>query len=119
MHGFFMQQFQQVLRPNGFFIIFRILFYLPYITAGLLAAAVAVWIIFGIKKLRWAKILAIILTVLVVITGVLSLGTLLLGRFRGGFPSDGEQFQRFEEWRDTGIEESAYYNITDNMEVVF
>ncbi|OFW53114.1 MAG: hypothetical protein A2163_08610 [Actinobacteria bacterium RBG_13_35_12] len=109
---------QQTARPGGFFIIFGLLRYLPYIVIGLLVIAIAVWVIFGIKKFRWAKILAIVLTVLVVITGLGSLGTLFLGRFRGEAPPNGEQFQRFEERRDSGVEESAYDTIIDSMEVV-
>ncbi len=114
---------QQMVRPGGFSIIFRLLGYLPYVAIGLLVIAIALWVVFGIKKLRWTKILAIILTVLVVITGVSSLGTLFLGRSGGGFPSNGsppngEQFQEFEDRGDSGVEESAYSNIINNMEVV-
>ena len=80
---------QPNIRQGGFFLIFGVLRYLPYIAIGLLVVAVAIWVIFGIKKYKWSKILAIVLTVLVLITGLCSLGTLALGRFSGGFPQDG------------------------------
>ena len=71
---------QQMGRPGGFFLLFGILRFLPYITIGLLVIAVVVWIVFGIKKFRWTKILAIVLTVFVVIFGVLSVFSIFLGR---------------------------------------
>ena len=108
-----------MIRPGGFFIIFGLIGYLPYIAIGLLVITAALWIIFGIKKLRWAKIIAIVLTVLVVITGGLSLGSFFLGRrFREGFPRDGEQFQRFEERENNGTEENDSASLLENMEVV-
>ena len=109
---------QQMARSDGFSIIFGLLRYLPYIAIGLLVIAIAIWVIFGIKKFRWAKILAIVLTVLVVITGLSSLGTLFLGRFRGGAPPGGEQFKEFEDRENQRAEESAYSYIIDNMEIV-
>lgn len=99
---------QPNIRQGGFFLIFGVLRYLPYIAIGLLVIAVAIWVIFGIKKYKWSKILAIVLTVLVLITGLCSLGTLALGRFRGGFPQeipqDGVQFRRFEDRENTSME---------------
>ena len=92
---------QRFVRPEGFYIIFRFLRYLqytPYIAIGLFVIAIVIWIIFAKKKLRWAKILAIILTVLVVITGIMSTALLFFGRnlpqgdFPGDFPERG--FQR-------------------------
>jgi Mn2+/Fe2+ NRAMP family transporter len=119
MNGFPAQGSNQIImRSNGFFIIFRLLRFMPYIAGVLLIAAIAIWVIFGIKKFRWAKILAIVLTVLVVITGLCSLGTLFLGRFRGGFPPNTEQFQRFEERRDSGAEKGVNDNIINSMEAV-
>ncbi len=119
MHGFFMQQSSEIFRPGGFFIIFGLIRYLPYIAVGLLVITVAIWIIFGIKKLRWAKILAIVLTVLVVIIGGLSLGTFFLGRrFMGGSPPEGGQFQRFEERENNRIEDNGSANLIENMQVV-
>lgn len=95
---------QPNIRQGGFFLIFGVLRYLPYIAIGLLVVAVAIWVIFGIKKYKWSKILAIVLTVLVLITGLCSLGTLALGRFRGGFPQDGVKFRRFEDRENTSME---------------
>jgi len=109
---------QQMVRPGGFFIMFGLLGYLPYIAIGLLIISIAIWVIFGIKKLRWAKILAIVLTVLVVITGLSSLGTLFLGRFRGGVQPDGEQFKKFEERENQKVEESVYSNLINDIEIV-
>ena len=57
---------------------------------------IAFWVVFGIKKLRWAKILAIVLTVLVVITGLLSFTPYIMGAITGrqipfrGFPDGGD-----------------------------
>ena len=86
-------------RPGGFFLIFGILRYLPYIAIGLLVIAVVIWIVFGIKKFRWAKILATVLTVFVVIFGALSLLSIFIGRnMPGGMigPPNGnrQDFQR-------------------------
>lgn len=94
---------QPIIRPGGFFLIFGLLS-LPYIAIGLLVIAVAIWVIFGIKKYKWSKILAIVLTVLVIITGLCSIGTLFMGRFRGDFPQDREQFQRFRDRENTSME---------------
>ena len=104
---------QQIIRPGGFFLVFRILIYIPYIAIGLLVAAIAIWVIFSIKKYRWAKILAIVLTVIVVFTGLLSLAPYFLGRPRGrfsqdfpqDFPQDREQIRGFQ---DSGLELNIY-----------
>ena len=96
---------QQMGRPGGFFLIFGILRFLPYIVIGLLVIAIAIWIVFAKKKFRWTKIMAIILTVFVVIFGALSLFSIFLGRnmtggrtgppddqnFNNGQPQDGVQ----------------------------
>ena len=84
---------QQIPQPGNFFVIFRILQYVPYIAIGLLAVAIAIWIIFGVKKYKWAKMLAIVITVLVVITGLLSVFPLIMMRGPRNFPRDGQQFQ--------------------------
>lgn len=90
---------QQMGMRGGIFFLFSFFRYLPYIAIGFLVIAIAIWIVFGVKKLRWAKILAIILTVFVVIFGTLSLASVFLGRnFRGGtmeFPQNGYQ-QEFQ-----------------------
>ena len=119
MDGVLSQQPNLPMGQNGLFIFFRVFNFMPYIAIGLLIIVVAIWIIFGIKKFRWAKILAIVLTVLVVIIGGLSLGTLLLGRrFREGFSPDGENFQRFEERENNVFEESTGSSIGENMQIV-
>ncbi|OPL17496.1 MAG: hypothetical protein AVO38_00485 [delta proteobacterium ML8_D] len=74
---------QQFGRPGGIFTIFRILPYLRYslyIAIGLLIISIVLWAFFAKKKLRWVKVLAIILTILVVITGALGTVSILSGR---------------------------------------
>jgi len=100
----------QVARPGGLFAIFRIIQYMPYIAIGFLVIMIVLWVVFRIKKLRWAKTMAIILTVLVVITGLLSFAPNIIGTIMGrqlpggGFPGNGdipegdrEQFRDFRE----------------------
>jgi len=98
---------QQFGRPGGIFTIFRILPYLQYflyIAIGLLIISIVLWVIFAKKKLRWAKVLAIILTILVVVTGALGAVSLLPGmnmqqrgfQERGipdGFERDGQRMK--------------------------
>jgi energy-coupling factor transporter transmembrane protein EcfT len=84
---------QQMGRPGGFFLLFGILRFLPYIAIGFLVIAISIWVVFGIKKFRWAKILAIVLTVFVIIFGSLSLLSIFLGRNMPGGrigPQDGK-----------------------------
>ena len=101
---------EQIGRPGGIFVIFRFIQYIPYLALGLLVMMIALWVVFGIKKLKWTKTLAIILTVLVVITGLLSFAPYIMGAItgrqlpmkefkqNGEFPSgDREQFQDFRE----------------------
>lgn len=114
---------QQMGRPGGFFLIFGILRYLPYIAISLLVIAVVVWIVFGIKKFRWAKILATVLTVFVVIFGALSLFSIFLGRnMPGGMigppngkfqPRDGQNFNN--EQPQEGVQtNSPFYEFKAN-----
>jgi hypothetical protein len=104
---------EQIARPEGLFAIFKVIQYIPYIAIGLLLIMIAMWIVFGIKKLRWAKIMAIMLTMLVVITGLLSFTPYIMGAITGrqlpmggifrnkDFPAgDREQFQDFRERQD-------------------
>ncbi len=98
---------QQFGRPGGIFTIFRILPYLQYflyIAIGLLIISIVLWVIFAKKKPRWAKVLAIILTILVVVTGALGAVSLLPGmnmqqrgfQERGipdGFERDGQRMK--------------------------
>lgn len=119
MDGVLAQQPNQPMGQNGLFIFLRVFNFMPYIAIGLLVIVLAIWIIFGIKKFRWAKILAIVLTILVLITGGLSLGTLFLSRrFMREFPSDGEQFRRFEEKENNEIKENGSVRLTENMQLV-
>lgn len=106
---------EQIARPQGFIVLFRFLRYvqyIPYIAIGLLLAAIAIWIVFGKKKFKWAKVLAIVLTVLVVITGVLSFAPNIISAITGrqlpmggpgsmDFPTgDGEKFRDFRDRED-------------------
>jgi len=89
---------QRMGRSGGFFLLFGILNFLPYIATGLLVIAIVIWIVFGIKKFRWAKILAIVLTVFVFVFGALSLLSIFIGRNMPGNrmgPPDGirQEFQ--------------------------
>ncbi len=89
---------ETIMRPGSFFILFRIIRFLPYIAIGLLMITIAVWVIFGIKKFRWAKVLAIILTVIVLFTGLCSLAPFAFGGSRGvHLPRDQQQFRRWDE----------------------
>jgi energy-coupling factor transporter transmembrane protein EcfT len=62
---------EKVGRAGGILALFKIIPYLTYIVILLLIAMIAIWIVFGIKKYRWARTWAITLTVLVVITSLL------------------------------------------------
>ena len=62
---------EKVGRAGGMFALFKIIPYLTYIVILLLIAMIAIWIVFGIKKYRWARTWAITLTILAVITGLL------------------------------------------------
>ncbi|MBN2073074.1 MAG: hypothetical protein JW770_03910 [Actinobacteria bacterium] len=75
---------QQFTGAGGFFVIFRIAQFMPYVAIGLLIVMAAIWVVFGIKKSRWAKILAIVLTALVLITGLCSFAPYVLRTFMGG-----------------------------------
>ena len=107
---------QQMGEPGGFFFLFGILRFLPYIAIGLLVIAVVIWIIFGIKKFRWTKILAIVLTVFVVIFGALSVFSIF---FRGNLtgnrigPRDGQNFNNRQP-RDGMQTNSLFYELKVN-----
>ena len=84
--------------PGNLFIVFRAMQFIPYIAIGLLIAAIAIWVVFGVKKFKWAKTLAIVLTVLVVVTGLLSLTPYVLSGVRGGqLPGDPHRFRDMQE----------------------
>jgi len=111
---------QQMGRPGGFFFIFGILRFLPYIAIGLLVVAVAIWIVFGIKKFRWTKILAIVLTVFVVIFGALSVLSIFLGgnltRNRIG-PPNRQNFNKGQP-QDSVQTNSLFYKFKVNNEIL-
>ena len=74
---------EKVGRAGGIFGLFKIIPYITYIAIVILVAMIAIWIIFGIKKYRWAKTLAITLTVLVIITSLLLFTPYLIGARSG------------------------------------
>ncbi len=93
---------EMIIRPGGFFIMFQLIRYLPYIAIGSLIAAIVIWVIFGVKKFRWAKILAIILTVIVFFTGLASLAPFVFrGLARGHLPNDQGQFREWDREKNT------------------
>ena len=101
---------EMIMRPGRFFILFQLIRYLPYIAIGLLVITIAIWVIVGVKKFRWAKILAIILTVIVFFSGLCSLAPIaLMGFGRGRLPHDQGQFRQWEEEKNT----DASLNIHD------
>ncbi len=101
---------EQIGRPGGLFALFKIIQYIPYIAIGLLIIMIVFWVIFGIKKFRWAKTLAVILTVLLVMTSLLFFSPYLIGAITGkqvpmrgfsgnrDFPAGGKE--KFRDFRD-------------------
>jgi energy-coupling factor transporter transmembrane protein EcfT len=67
----------------GIFVIFKFIPFITYLAIALIIAMIAIWVVFGIKKYRWAKILAITSTVLAVITSLLLLSSYLVGSMSG------------------------------------
>ena len=117
---------ETVPRPGGLFVIFRFVQFMPYVAIALLVVMIALWIVFGIKKLRWAKISAIVITVLVVISAVLTftpfiMGRTIMGRFPGGeFPQgspgefpDGDGEGQFRDFRDRQDDQNSSYYTPD------
>ena len=74
---------EKVGRADGIFGLFKIIPYITYIAIVLLVAVIVIWIIFGIKKYRWAKTLAITLTILAIITSLLLFTPFLIGARSG------------------------------------
>jgi hypothetical protein len=121
---------QQAHRPDGFFFLFGILRYFPYIAIGLLVIAIAIWVMFGLKKFRWAKILAIVLTVLVVIFGSLSVFSIFMGRnmprrrmgnwnnTQQSFQQQGNQDFNNGQPQDSTETSSLFYELTINKKSV-
>jgi len=112
---------EHIGRPGGLFAIFIVIRYMPYVALGLLVIMITLWIVFGIKKLKWAMILAIILTVLVVITGLLSFAPYIMGAINGrqfplrGFPGSGDfpagNGEQFKDFRDRQKDENSGLDI--------
>ncbi len=126
---------EKIAGPGGFFIIFKFIQYIPYIVIGLLIIMIVFWVVFGIKKFRWARTLAIILTVLVVITGLLSFTPYIMGAimgkqipmrgFFGGkdFPAGGrEQFRDYrdrQEKKESGLDTETKFQFAEvNGEII-
>ncbi len=97
------------MMSGNLFAAMRVLRYMPYIAIGILVAAIAIWVVFGIKKFRWARNLAIVLTILVVITGILSFLPSMIGIGSGRGQFDGERPQ-FEEWQEEAPQDRGQFN---------
>ncbi len=104
---------EKIAGPGGSFAIFRFIQYMPYIAIGLLIIMIVFWVIFGVKKLKWAKTMAVISTVFVAITSLLFFSPYLIGAMTGKqipmrgifgtkeFPADDkEQFRDFRDRQD-------------------
>jgi len=96
-------------RPGGIFLLFKFIQYIPYIAIGLLIIMIVLWVIFGIKKFRWAKIMAAISTVLVVISSLLIFSPYLIGAIMGkeipmkgifGIKDPAAKKEQFKDYRD-------------------
>jgi uncharacterized membrane protein len=100
---------EKVGRADGVFALFKIIPYITYIAIVLLVAMIAIWIVFGIKKYRWAKTLAITLTVLVIIISLLLFTPYLIGARSGkkipvnfffGIKRPINDKEKFKDYRD-------------------
>jgi len=96
-------------RADGVFALFKIIPYITYIAIVLLVAMIAIWIVFGIKKYRWARTLAITLTVLAIITSLLLFTPYLIGARSGkkipvnfffGIKRPIDDMEKFKDFRD-------------------
>jgi uncharacterized membrane protein len=100
---------EKVGRADGVFALFKIIPYITYIAIVLLIAMIAIWIVFGIKKYRWARTLAITLTVLAIITSLLLFTPYLIGARSGkkipvnfffGIKRPIDDKEKFRDYRD-------------------
>ena len=111
-------------RHGGFFHLFGIIRFLPYVAIGFLIIAVAIWIVFGIKKFKWSKILAIVLTVFVVIFAALSISSFFLGRNMAGkrMSNPNGQHHKFQpsnsQNQDTVQTSSLFYDFRVDNEIL-
>ncbi len=96
-------------RADGIFALFKIIPYITYIAIVLLIAMIAIWIVFSIKKYRWARTLAITLTVLAIITSLLLFTPYLIGARSGkkipvnfffGIKRPIDDKEKFKDYRD-------------------
>jgi glucan phosphoethanolaminetransferase (alkaline phosphatase superfamily) len=109
---------EKVGRTGGIFALFKIIPYLTYIVILLLVAIIAIWIVFGIKKYRWARTWAITLTVLVIITSLLLFTPYFIAAANGkkiplndyfGFKSfSSSDKEKFKDYRDRGKDKEDY-----------
>jgi uncharacterized membrane protein len=100
---------EKVGRADGVFALFKIIPYITYIAIVLLIAMIAIWIVFGIKKYRWARTLAVTLTVLAIITSLLLFTPYLIGARSGkkipvnfffGIKRPIDDKEKFRDFRD-------------------
>ncbi len=108
---------EKVGRADGAFALFKIIPYITYIAIALLLAMIVIWIIFGIKKYRWARALAITLTVLAVITSLLLFAPYLIGARSGkkipinfffGIQRSIDDKEKFKDYRDREKDKGDY-----------
>jgi len=85
--------------PNNLLMLFKFLRVMPYIAIGLLIAAIVIWVIFIKKRSRWSRVLAIVITVLMLITGLLSLLPVMTGKNMpmANRPAEDGVFRNWEE----------------------
>jgi len=104
-------------RADGIFALFKIIPYITYIAIVLLVAMIAIWIVFGIKKYRWARTLAITLTVLAIITSLLLFTPYLIGARSGkkipvnfffGIKRPIDDKEKFRDYRDREKDKEGY-----------
>ena len=101
---------EKVGRAEGIFGLFKIIPYLTIIVILILVAMIVIWVVFGIKKYRWARTLGITLTVLAVITSLLLFTPYSIALVNGkkiplkdyfGFKSfSSSDKQKFKDYRD-------------------
>ena len=104
-------------KAGGILVLFRIVPYITYIAIVLLIAMIAVWIVFSIKKSRWARTIAVTLTVLVVIAVLLLFTPYLIGARSGkkipinyffGIKGPVDNKEKFKDYRDREKDKGDY-----------
>lgn len=105
-------------RAGGIFGLFQVIPYLTIIVILILVAMIVIWVVFGIKKYRWARTLAITLTVLAVIMSLILFTPYYIAAMNGkkiplknyfGFKSfSSTDKQNFKDFRDRAEDKDDY-----------